>query len=272
MSIIYNPEGSALRRDQLELFRMLQEFEAICKMNNIQWWLSSGTLLGAARHHGFIPWDDDMDIVMMRKDYKRLVRILKKDTKTECVFHCQSTDIDYVNVFGKYRKRNGRVLSPSRRYNYYKWTGIGFDIFQIEKTSLFSAKLACTIYHFLQKPTEFISCNFVRRFLIRFNEYFCDILVFPLLRVVGKYNPKNEFHYSLGTGWPTHTFYEKYIFPLKTAEFEGKQMPVPCNMDEYLSIVYGDWRKWPSEEEIKHSIHCQEYRDEIYGKEKKIYI
>jgi len=269
MSIVYNPEGSALRRDQLELFKMLQNFDIICKRNNIQWWLSSGTLLGAARHQGFIPWDDDMDIVMMRDDYKRLVKILKKTGDTEYVLHCQETDIDYINVFGKYRKRQGRVSSPSRRYQYYKWAGIGFDVFHMEKTSLWSAKTAHSIYHILQKPTEYISVPWVRKPLIKFIEYLCDFLIFPILRLIGKYNPNEEYHYSLGSGWPKHTFFEKNIYPIKTTIFEGKQMPVPINMDEYLTLVYGNWRKLPSEDIIKHSIHCQEYRDEIFGKENK---
>ena len=82
------------------------------------------------------------------------------------------------------------------------------------------------------------------------------------------YNPNDEYHYTLGTGWPKHIFYMKNTFPLTTTNFEGKSLPVPKDMDEYLKNVYGDWRKMPSEEEIKKSIHCQEYRDEIFGKSK----
>ena len=73
----YNPDGSALRRDQLALLDMLCFVADICRQNGIQWWLSSGTLLGAARHKGFIPWDDDIDIAMPRKDYNVLLEILK---------------------------------------------------------------------------------------------------------------------------------------------------------------------------------------------------
>ena len=58
----YNPEGSKLRKNQLELVDILLDLAKICREHNIQWWLSSGTLLGAARHKGFIPWDDDLDI------------------------------------------------------------------------------------------------------------------------------------------------------------------------------------------------------------------
>ena len=82
----YNPEGSLLRRDQMELLKMLRVVADICDANGIQWWLSSGTLLGAARHEGFIPWDDDLDIVLLRKDCKRLERILERLDHKEYVY------------------------------------------------------------------------------------------------------------------------------------------------------------------------------------------
>lgn len=262
----YNPEGSLLRRDQKELLRMLEELNKICMDHNIQWWLSSGTLLGAARHQGFIPWDDDMDIVLLKKDYKRLEKILCEMQSEEYVYHCMKTDVDYVNWFGKFRKRKGCIQSASKRYNYYKWKGIGFDIFAIEKTNYLSAKIASYTYSKMQYFTENINNNPIRKILIRFIEHLHSFIIFPILRVVGLFNPNEEYHYTLGTGWPKHTFYMKYTFPLTTTNFEGEQFPVPKDMDRYLTHVYGDWRKMPSEEEIKKSIHCQEYRDEIYGK------
>lgn len=264
---IYNPEGSLLRRDQKELLSMLLIFDKICKEHNIQWWLSSGTLLGAARHQGFIPWDDDMDIVLLKKDYKRLEKILCKMDSDKFVFHCMKTDVDYVNWFGKFRKKEGCIQSSSKRYDYYKWKGIGFDIFAIEKTNYFSAKLASFSYEMMQRFTINITNSLIRKSLIRAIEYLHSFIIFPILRIVGAINPKEEYHYTLGTGWPTHTFYMKYTFPLTTADFEGEKMPVPKDMDSYLANVYGDWRKIPSEEDIKKSIHCQEYRNEIFGKE-----
>ena len=62
----YNPDGSLLRNQQMELLEMLKILGDICDKNDIQWWLSSGTLLGAIRHQGFVPWDDDVDIERMK--------------------------------------------------------------------------------------------------------------------------------------------------------------------------------------------------------------
>ena len=65
----YNPEGSILRRAQYRMLEMLSFIDDVCVKNNIKYWIDSGTLLGARRHGGFIPWDDDVDICMPREDY-----------------------------------------------------------------------------------------------------------------------------------------------------------------------------------------------------------
>ncbi|MBO7198497.1 MAG: LicD family protein [Alistipes sp.] len=261
----YNPDGSQLRRDQMELLKMLRVVADICDANGIQWWLSSGTLLGAARHEGFIPWDDDLDIVLLKKDCKRLERILEKLDSEEYVYHSMRTDIDYVNAFGKFRKREGCITTSNRRYNYYKWAGIGFDIFAIEKTSYFAARAATVIYNNVQHLTSYVRCPWVRRPLIRLVQGLCFGVINPILRLVGKINSRQEYHYVLGTGWARHTFFMKDTLPLAKARFEDGEFPVPKDMDAYLSNVYGDWRKLPNDEQIRKCIHCKEYIEEIYG-------
>ena len=77
----FNPEGSLLRRQQMRMLEILLEVDKICKRHNIPYWLSSGTLIGAMRHDGFIPWDDDLDIEMMRTDYLRLMKVLPSEER-----------------------------------------------------------------------------------------------------------------------------------------------------------------------------------------------
>lgn len=262
----YNPEGSALRRDQKELLRMLQVLADICREHDIQWWLSSGTLLGAARHGGFIPWDDDVDIVLLKEDYDRLEKILCSMESDEFVFHCMKTDVEYVNVFGKFRKKQGEVQSKNRRHKYYKWKGLGLDIFAIEKTNYPASRIAKTLYNF-QRLTSRIRTASVRRPMIRFIEFVNFRLLHPVIRLIGRINPRQEYHYTLGTGWPGHTFFMTDTFPLSQTEFEGVMLPVPRDMDRYLANVYGEWRQLPSEDAIRRSIHCKEYIEEIYGKQ-----
>ena len=76
---LYNPEGSELRRMQRKMLEILDAFDAICRKHSINYWLACGTLLGARRHGGFIPWDDDLDVTILLSDYKKLVSVLKEE-------------------------------------------------------------------------------------------------------------------------------------------------------------------------------------------------
>ena len=98
------------------------------------------------------------------------------------------SDVDYVNVFGKFRKRNGAIHSTSRRYNYYKWRGIGFDIFAVEKNSYLAARIASVIYGNLQHITSYIKWNWLRKPLIRLIEILCLCIINTILRLIGLIN------------------------------------------------------------------------------------
>ena len=88
----YNPEGSILRKQQMVMLHILENVAKICDDNNIDYWLSSGTLLGAYRHGGFIPWDDDLDIMILRKDLKRFREVMIKSLPADMVLQDHSTD------------------------------------------------------------------------------------------------------------------------------------------------------------------------------------
>lgn len=265
----YNPDGSHLRKHQLELLEILKILSDICNKNNIQWWLSSGTLLGAMRHQGFIPWDDDVDIVMFKEDYKKLEKVLLNMHDDEFVLHSMKTDIEYVRCFAKFRKREGTEYSRDRRRNWYRWAGNYIDIFVIEKTSYVAALLSGGTYKNLVHLTSYIKIKRIRHLFIRIIEFLCLDILNPIFRLIGFINPKGEYHYILGMGWPWATYFKKDILPLTTASFEGIDFPVPYDSDKYLSGSYGDWRKLPSQDVIKKSIHRTVYVEEIFGKADK---
>lgn len=90
-------EPKILRKAQLIMLDMLVEFDAICQKHNLKYWLDSGTLLGAVRHKGFIPWDDDIDLSMPVEDYRRFKEIAKKSYLKMCFFR-QVTQIRVLSL------------------------------------------------------------------------------------------------------------------------------------------------------------------------------
>ncbi|MBR5196753.1 MAG: LicD family protein [Alistipes sp.] len=263
----YNPDGSAMRRNQLEILEILKVVADICDKNDIKWWLCSGTLLGSARHGGFIPWDDDIDIVMLKEDFKRFNRLMRQMKSDEYVYQSMATDIDYVYRFSKFRKRKGEIDEGHRRSHYYKYKGPFIDIFAIERTSRFAARASSIIYNNLQHLTSYIRWAWLRRPLIALVNLLCYGIIIPILRLVGLINPTGEYHYLLGSGWARNTFFVEEIFPLSRAKFEGLEFPVPNDTNAYLTHLYGDWRKLPTDAQIRSAIHCPAYIEEIYGKQ-----
>ena len=127
----YNPEGSTLRKAQMRMLEILKAVDAICRQNNIPYFIEAGTLLGSVRHGGFIPWDDDLDICVMRSDYNRLRGLLKENLPSSMVFQDAKTDPNYPLLIGKVRDTKSYFeedFSAKLEYG-----GIYIDIFPIEK-------------------------------------------------------------------------------------------------------------------------------------------
>ena len=102
----FNPEGSMLRRQQQRMLDILLYVDKVCRENDIRYWLSSGTLLGAVRHGGFIPWDDDLDIEMLKEDYEKFMRVFVDND--DYVLQTRHNDKYYLLPFAKLRLQKER--------------------------------------------------------------------------------------------------------------------------------------------------------------------
>lgn len=98
-------DNETLRKVQLAQLEIGKEIKRVCDENGIKYFLDSGTLLGAIRHKGFIPWDDDMDMGMLREDYERFIEIAPKELKPEYFLQTWKTDKSYPYAFAKIRKK-----------------------------------------------------------------------------------------------------------------------------------------------------------------------
>ncbi|MGN1226934.1 MAG: phosphorylcholine transferase LicD [Candidatus Cryptobacteroides sp.] len=262
---IYNPEGSKIRATQLQMLEALKAFDKICKEHDIKWWMDSGTLLGAARHGGFIPWDDDMDVCMMMKDYRKFCRVMRHINDDKYFFQNMSSEIEHINAFGMFRLKEGDCDSTNPRAVHFKYKGVGIDIFPLEYASRFASHTAKFFYLNLQHPTQYIKNKTLRHIAIRAVEILNFGIIIPIIRFIGWINPKGQFRYRLGSGFYNAYFYPEQIFPLSSLKFEGVEFPAPKDTESYLKNLYGDWRQIPSEDKIKTRIHNQLFLKEMFG-------
>ena len=188
----FNPEGSVLRRQQHRMLEILLEVDRICKKHNIRYWLSSGTLIGAVRHKGFIPWDDDLDIEMLLPDYERLMRVLPDELPSTMALQSQDTDPNYFFFYAKVRDRRSHLEEGNRYDRVGKEQGIYIDIFPFYKQPLWihmlSEKLQGHVYKIMNRMGDSNREMWKVRAITRFNRY----VSYPVLRLLCRMSKARE--------------------------------------------------------------------------------
>ena len=245
--------------EQRSLFELLKIFSAICNEYGLQYFLVGGTLLGAVRHQGFIPWDDDVDVAMPEEDYRRFLTL--KDTLPEGIeLQTQETDERYPFLFGKLcdtRIPYDTSMPCGPR-------GLYIDIFPLIPAKKDSAvarlefNLTKVIDYILQirsgwaknipykKAVAKLGFRVLDHFssgtLKRIQQYFIRRLLGDknselLCSFGGAYKADKEFY-------PREWFAESVFLPFGSSQFK-----VPCGWHAYLSRNYGDYMTLPSKEE-----------------------
>ncbi len=247
LRLTYNPDGSPLRNIQLRMLDILQCVDEICQRHHIRYWLSSGSLLGAVRHKGFIPWDDDLDIEMLREDYLHLMQVLPTELPAQYVVQTNQTDNSYIYLYGKVRDLHSRIREKSLINQTFQYQGIFIDLFVVEPSFKSLAKFAAILYNRLCfNPAQkggfmhtIAMCN--RRLLKHY--------IFPIFRLISKCAPQQTLRHTFGVNFlkARHT---NDIFPLQRISFEGIMCNAPANPDAYLQKIYGNYMQIPDVKDI----------------------
>lgn len=234
-----------LREHQIIMLDIMKTIRNICEENNFKYWLDGGSLLGAKRHKGFVPWDSDVDICMIREDYLKIIPILKeyyKDNKTL-----------YVREW--LRCKNGKMNYQLRIRNIGEKGLYGVDIFPIDKyfkTDISEEEQAET-HEKIKKATSILQekCKNNPEFAQNIDEVRKYILELER-ELVLENNPILENNPALFTGidfaWVSPTYFIinwNKVFPLKTIEFEGETFNCPNDLEYYLTNYYRDYMYFP---------------------------
>ncbi|MDR1811050.1 MAG: LicD family protein [Prevotella sp.] len=252
----YNPEGSDQRKLQQKALEILEVVDAICRKHGLTYWISGGTLLGAIRHGGFIPWDDDIDIELLRPDYGKLLKILEKELPEDMYLQTPE-EKGYRLLISKVRDRYSIVHSEEEDMSPYKEKGIYIDIFSEERTFKSLKNFVDFFYgrafRRLKRGRPFHSLRY-------FYEYSVSLLIFYPLGVCLKWlarlickilRPDNILH---SYGIPNSTNHQaSYMFPPAPLQFEGKYFFAPKDPDTYLKKQYGNYMDIPPKD--KRAIH-----------------
>ncbi|MEG2122168.1 MAG: LicD family protein, partial [Rikenellaceae bacterium] len=211
----YKNDIKGLQYVSLEI---LKEFDKICRKNNIQYWITDGTLLGAIRHKGFIPWDDDIDISIKAEDKEKLNKILKKKLPYFLYLTNDSPKNEKMSIY-KIRDRYSTALEFEEEK---RQTGIWIDIFSM--TSIKDNRVISFITKLIPDVENNKNDNFIKKIVRSFIYKLLKIFKFRSRNdVVEKFfkiltekreSEKNSVIYMEGKEW-WHTYKKEWIFPLR---------------------------------------------------------
>lgn len=268
MTAISEADLQQLKEIELEI---LDEFMRVCKLHNIHYVLSGGTCLGAIRHNGFIPWDDDIDISMSRESYEALSLACKSDLSDEFVFQDFHTEPKCGLVFGKIRKK-GTVLSEDYSHHIDMSQGVWIDIFPYDAVPddpaarlkhIKSVNLLKNLYivkcGYKCPPNKSIQFRFAYQ-VARFATVFIPLNYLirkldKLMKAFSSTETSSAYPYGGAYGPEVETIPAVMLSEIKEVSFEGRSCTVFEDYDKYLKSLYGDYMKLPPVEKRTSGAH-----------------
>lgn len=271
-----------IKEIQSVILNMMKDLDYFFKQNNIKYYLGGGSALGAIRHKGFIPWDEDMDINMPREDCEKLIQLYKTNSEFNKRYYlCENTldnefDVNFLRI-----KLKGTSFKEYL-YEDYSKDGIFIDIFPVE--NMFDSLLLRNIHGVITTAMLFIcSCvrisykkerylnfkgnkRYVRNIKIKafLGKLFSLINLNTWLKISKKImswcKNTNSKYISVPTG-KKHFWGEMYlredIFPVKYVEFETIKLPVANKNSKYMKKMFGNYMAIPKKEDREKHFICE---------------
>lgn len=249
-----------LQRAELEI---LKEFARICEKHHLRYYITAGTLLGAVRHQGFIPWDDDIDVAMPRADFDKLAGVCRKSLSRDYFYQDWQTERNYPMYFVKIRKNN-TVVCEAEFVGVEMHQGIYIDIFPLDKCpkNELSGKiffksvevLTCAIRGKVSKNFVCGYTKFYARVLYNFLKCLpkCWLVKFrEVIRIVVGWFCSGRILCTVdgAHGYPGETYRQEWFAGSVFLDFEGEKYPAPVGWHELLTNMYGDYMQPPNEAE-----------------------
>jgi len=250
---------STMREIQMCTFGILKEVVCICDKYNLTYYLDYGTLLGAVRHKGFIPWDNDIDIEMPIKDYRRFLRIAPKEISDDFFVQTYASDHGY-NLLWTQVRANHTTSMPIKFKNWDIHWGMHIDIFPL--VSVFDSRIGKFVQakgleianvlinkEYLQacEPHE-IAKNKKLRLIYKLPRRLREALCSTVLRVILQNPFRSKYCCPLDWGLPHKIAPSAYASNINL-EFEGECFAAPVGYDDVLTTLYGDYMTPPPESE-----------------------
>lgn len=253
------------------LLGYLLEIDRICRKHNIKYFLAGGTLLGAIRHHGFIPWDDDADVMMLREDYDRFQEVVRQELPDNIFVQLPQTEKGNYNPFTKLRINNTMFATEFTGHFMNMHNGIFFDVLAHDRTGKrrWSQKLHLMVT-MLTRSIVFnkwgntniksggahpLICKFVDRakYLVPMK-----LALWAQEKSLLFFKGKNTgyLYDGMGRNLKRGAFPASWLDEVTYVDFEGYQFPVPKEYDNYLTYLYGDYMQMipVSQRRTSHSI------------------
>ncbi len=249
----YKSEINELQKIQLS---MLKDFDAVCQRHRISYQLFSGTALGAVRHKGFIPWDDDIDVVMLREDYERFFDSASKELDSNKYYVQREFSEHWPMFFSKLRLNGTTYIEKYHSHDARIHQGIYIDIFPCDNLS--DSRLMQNLQYIASKiviakslyARGYETNSTVKKCFMQF----CRILpTEPFKRLCIRRNNSSSLkvHTFFGGGkkFERSIFLREWFEQSVKMRFEDSEFPVSAHYDEMLRVMYGDYMVMPTLEQ-----------------------